>query len=75
MKTIDYYEIEIGTYHGEPVGRLQYHNQGVLDCSNLYTMQELNNILMLWRMGELKGSFAIGSKLADNAAFQIFSRG
>ncbi|OXE36920.1 MAG: hypothetical protein CGW95_04870 [Phenylobacterium zucineum] len=74
-KEVEYFEIEISTYHGEPVGRIQFHNNGELEQSSLYSMNEINNIIQLWRMDELMGGFAIGTKLADKYHFQIFTRG
>jgi hypothetical protein len=70
-KVIDYYEIVLGIHHKDIVGRVRYAVDSVAYESNLYSIPELNNLLTLWRMGELCGSFGIGHKLAKDAAFQI----
>jgi hypothetical protein len=49
------------------VGRLSFEDQE----SNLYSMVELCNIIELWKMGALCGSFAIGTILSDKASFTI----
>ena len=68
---ITYYEIVMGVYHGEPVGRVRYSKGEDVIESGIYTPKELNNILMMWRSGDLAGSFGIGGRLAYDAAFQI----
>lgn len=75
MKTIDYYEIELSTYHDEIVGSIQFELDGVVERSQLYNLAEINNILALWRMGELKGSFGVGTVLAEDAKALLFRRG
>jgi len=71
MKTINYYEIVCRTYHQTPVMRLRYHDTDKNDIeeSQFYTPVEITNILTIWRMGELLGSFGIGTKLASDATF------
>ena len=71
METILYFEIVMATYHDSPVGRLRCLLNGKVEESNLYSPDELNNLIQLWKMGELQGSFAIGTKLAQNANFQL----
>lgn len=63
MKTINYYEIEFQTYHGEIVGRIIAGEES----TSLYSLHELTNIICLWKMGKLCGSFGIGSILASDA--------
>lgn len=67
---IQYYEIVIKQYHNEPIARLRYHYGNEIIESNLYSIPEINNILALWRMGKLQGSFGV-QPLAENALFQI----
>lgn len=67
---IQYYEIVIKQYHNEPVARLRYYFQNEIIESTLQSIPEVNNVLALWRMGKLIGSFGI-HPLAENALFQI----
>lgn len=71
MKTVNYYEIVIKTYHNDIVARIRFTADNEVHETALYSLPEINNILTLWRMAELQGSFAIGYKLADNANFQF----
>lgn len=75
MKTITYYEIEFSTYQDEIVGSIQYEHSGEVVRSQRYSLAEINNILELWRIGELKGSFGIGTVLAKDAKAVLFQRG
>lgn len=75
MKTVDYYEIELSTYHDEIVGSIQYECNGEVVRSQRYSVAEINNILALWRMGELTGSFGIGTVLAEDAKAILFKLG
>ncbi|MBS4041669.1 MAG: hypothetical protein KGZ81_13860 [Flavobacteriales bacterium] len=76
MHIVKKLEIELSTYHGEIVGRVWYvKNDQSVDCSNLYSLPELNNIVSLFKMGELMGSFGIGHKLANDADIVFYSRG
>lgn len=62
------YTVQVQTYHDTIIGRLIFtRDDGTIEESNLYTMQELNNIVALWRDDALMGSFAIGTKLAPDA--------
>ena len=67
MKTISDYSITLSTYHDEIVARLSFDDQE----SNLYSLAELCNIVELWKMGDLCGSFAIGTILSDKASFTM----
>lgn len=69
MTTIKYFEIICKVYHGTPVQKLRYELNGEIVESNLYTQKEITNIITLWKMGELLGSFGIDTVLADNAGF------
>ncbi len=69
MKEVKYFEIVCKVYHGTPVQRLRYEIDGELVESSLYTPKEITNLLCLWKLGELVGSFGIGTKLAENAGF------
>lgn len=71
MKTVHYIEIILSLYHGDIVGRIRFLDDGDLIESSLYSIGELNNILMLWRDNMLKGSFALGYNLAKDYSFQI----
>lgn len=53
------YTLKFSTYHGQAVCRIQTNSEE----SALYTPSEVQNILNLWRMGELKGSFGVGTIL------------
>lgn len=68
---VNYLEIVITVYHGEPCARLRYVLNNEVHESALYSLQEINNVLVLWRMNELQGAFAIGHTLAKNFQFQI----
>lgn len=72
MQEIDYFEIVVSRYHDEIVARIQFANGDKLEQSALYSLAEINNILMLWKMGELMGSFAMNCKLSEKFRFQIF---
>lgn len=67
MRTISEYQITLSNYHDEFVARLSFEGQE----SNLYSLVELCNILELWKMGALCGSFAIGTILSDKARFTM----
>lgn len=69
MTTIKYFEIACKVYHGTPVQRLRYEHNGEIIESSLYTPKEITNILTLWKMGELMGSFGIDTVLAEDAGF------
>ena len=68
---VNYLEIVIKVYHDEPVARLRYTLNNEVHESALYSLQEINNVLVLWRMNELQGSFAFGHTLAKDFQFQI----
>ena len=67
MRTVSEYNITLSSYHDEFVARLSFEDQE----SNLYSLVELCNIIDLWKMGALCGSFAIGTILSDKASFTI----
>lgn len=71
MKTINYFEVVLSTYHDSVVARIQFTADGVVHESALYSIPEINNIVTLWRMGEMRGSFAVGYNLASNYSFQM----
>lgn len=75
MIQIDYFEIEFSNHHGQIMGSIQFDNMGTIERSNLYSINELNQILTHWKNGTLMGSFAIGTRLAKRYSFQIFQRG
>lgn len=69
------YTVQVQTYHDSIVGRLIYTRaDGSTDESALYSMAELNNIVALWRMDALMGSFAIGATLAPDAVCILQSK-
>ena len=68
---INYYEIAVKKYHDGIRCRVRYYKGDDIIESSLHSIPEINNILALWRMGKLQGSFAIGDVLAENALFQI----
>lgn len=67
---INYYEIVVKIYHDEPVARLRYYYGNEIIESNLFSIPEINNVLVLWRANELQGGFGI-HQLSENALFQI----
>ena len=67
---VKYYEIVIKQYHKDIVARIRYAFNGELIESQLYSIAEINNILLLWHMNGLKGSFGL-HPLSPNAQFQI----
>jgi hypothetical protein len=73
MPEVTNYEVVITTYHSIIVARIRYAPDGSDEVfeSVLYSIAEINNILTLWRMDRLFGSFGIGHKLAANATFQL----
>lgn len=72
MQIVRDYTIELQTYHGEIVGRIQFFNsRNECEESALYSLGELRNIIQCWKAGELLGSFAIGSKLNPYATFEL----
>lgn len=68
---VNYLEIVIKVYHGEPWACLRYTLNNEVHESALYSLQEINNIIALWRMGKLQGSFTTGHELAKDFQFQI----
>jgi len=70
MSTVVYYEIVVKLYHDEIIGRLRYVMHGELQESALYSLPELNNLLVLWRHNELSGTFGV-HPLSPTATFQI----
>ena len=72
MQTVKTYTLALSTYNGEIVGRLRFQNaQGETEESALYSLGELSNMLALWKMGAMLGSFAINSILSPSADFQM----
>jgi hypothetical protein len=70
MFSVNYYELVLSTYHDTPQCSVRFTNaSGAIEQSALYRPAEMTNILHLWRMGELLGSFAIGTQLAPGATF------
>lgn len=63
--------VQLSNYHDSIVGRVVVYIDNKKEESNLYSLSELNNIITLWKMGELMGSFAIGTILADNASIEL----
>ena len=71
MKTVNYFEVVLSTYHDTVVARIRFTADGAVHESALYSIPEINNIITLWCMGELCGSFAIGYNLASDYSFQM----
>lgn len=63
MRIITEYTIQLQIYHDEIIGRIVFEGQE----SSLQSLSELENTINLWRIGELKGSFGINTKLAQKA--------
>ena len=69
MKTVTDYTIQFSLYHSEIVARLSFKREtGEIEESALYSLGEVQNAIDLWRDGNLSGSFAIGTQLAQNPA-------
>ena len=71
MKIVHHVDFVCKVYHDEPAMRLRFFDEEEFQESSLYSVGEINNILAVWQMGGLKGSFATGTKLADNFSFQL----
>lgn len=71
MKSVYYFEVILSTYHDSVVARIRFTADGAIHESALYSIPEINNIITLWRMGELCGSFAMGYDLASDYSFQM----
>ena len=71
MKTVHYFEIVLSTYHDSVVARIRFTADGAVHESALYSIPEINNLITLWRMGEMCGSFAVGYNIASNYSFQM----
>ena len=71
MKTVNYFEVVLSTYHDSVLARIRFTANGAVHESALYSIPEINSIITLWRMGELCGSFAMGYNLASNYSFQM----
>ena len=71
MLTIKHFDIVLSVYHDSPVCRIRFDKAGTIEESALYSPSELTNILELWRMDALQGSFAIGTRLAPDAGFTL----
>lgn len=71
MKTVNYFEVVLSTYHDSVVARIRFTADGAIHESALYSIPEINNIITLWSMGELLGGFAIGYNLASDYSFQM----
>lgn len=70
MNIIRHVEIELQIYHGEIVGRLRTETEE----SALYSLGEITNMIRLWKMGELLGSFGFDSELAEDATFGLIQK-
>lgn len=73
--SVNYYELIFNKYHNEIIVKIRFlnPNNDTIELSNNYSLGELCNIIHLWKTGELLGSFGVGTKLADNAAFNIIT--
>ena len=68
---INYFEIVLNSYHGEIVGRIRYTADSEVCESGLYSLMELNSIIILWKNNNLLGSFAMGHQLSPDFTFQL----
>ncbi len=72
MFTVREYSIILSNYHDEIVARVSFVNAaGEIEESNLYSPGEINNLIALWQMDALLGSFGIGTRLAENARMTL----
>ena len=70
MKTITEYTLQLQIYHDEIIGRIIFNGQE----SSLQSLPELQNTILLWREGLLKGSFGINTKLAARATVYVVQK-
>lgn len=76
MHIINYVTFTTKIYHDEVCAKLGYTDQnGDYHESNLSSMVEIGNIIALWKMNKLLGSFGVGTQLADNAIFAYIDGG
>jgi hypothetical protein len=69
---VNEYKIKLSQYNSNIVGRLSFlDEQGREEESALYSLDELTNIIQLWKVGHIVGSFAIGTDLAVDAVLRI----
>lgn len=73
MKIINKLFLQFSTYHDSIVCRIVFTNPNTnkIEESSLYSLSEINNIISVWKSGELLGSFAIGCNLADNIIIEL----
>ena len=71
MRIITAYTLELSIYHDEIIGRIVFEGQ---EASSLQSLPELENTLNIWRMGGLKGSFGIGTQLAEKATAYVVQK-
>jgi hypothetical protein len=70
------YTILLSMYHDEIVARIRFRLPGEsTQDSQTMSLREVPNLLALWRMNALLGSFAIGTVLAHDATFTIEQSG
>lgn len=74
MKMVCYFEVVLSTYHDSVVARIRFTADGAVHESALYSIPEINNIITLWRTGELCESFAMGYNLAWYYSFQMVGK-
>lgn len=68
---INYYEIVVKLVDGKLVGRLRFQSCDTVHESDLYTIPELNEVIVNWRHNQLNGSFAAGYTLAADHAYNL----
>ena len=70
MNEVNYYEIVIKKHHDDVVGFIRYAIDDEMFESQMHSIPELSNVLTLWRMGKLLGTFGV-HPVAKDAAFQL----
>lgn len=70
MNEVNYYEIVIKKNHDDIAGFIRYAIDGETFESQMHSIPELSNVLTLWRMGKLLGTFGV-HPVAKDAAFQL----
>ena len=69
---VNEYKIKISQYNSNIVARLSFlDEQGREEESALYSLDELTNIIQLWKVGHIVGLFANGTVLASDAVLRI----
>lgn len=73
LYVVTHYQLRCVQFHDETVAALRFESPTGIQASELYSLPEIANVLANWRNGWLKGSFGVGTILAENATFDLVS--